>query len=144
MGGEKLSECLLLGWKIFNLVLKVVKPKILDVFAPEGRVPYLVFWGAGFSNQGEGALGAVGRHYKKCPLLLAFFQNCPPPHLRFWHSPQPEVRILPPPKFYLSFTYLTTFFFEINTYFSHFDHSFFKKNFISLVRKKFEISFDIL
>ena len=81
-GGEKLSECLLLGWKILNLVLKVVKPKILYVFAPEGRVPYLVFWGAGFSNQGEGALGAVGRHYKKCPLLLAFFQNCPP-HLRF-------------------------------------------------------------
>ena len=95
MGGEKLSECLLLGWKILNLVLKVVKPKILDVFAPEGRVPYLVFWGAGFSNQGE---GAVGRHYKKCPLVLAFFQNCPLEILTF---PQPEVRILPPPKFYI-------------------------------------------
>ena len=87
-GGEKLSECLLLGWKILNLVLKVVKPKILDVFAPEGRVPYLVFRGAGFSNQGgEGALGAVGRHYKKCPLLLAFFQNCPPPPLEILTFP---------------------------------------------------------
>ena len=82
-GGEKLSECLLLGWKILNLVLKVVKPKILDVFAPEGRVPYLVFWGAGFANQGEGALGGSGEALQKVPTTFGFFSKLPPPHLRF-------------------------------------------------------------
>ena len=77
-GGEKLSECLLLGWKILNLVLKVVKPKILDVFAPEGRVPYLVFWGAGFSNQGEGHWGQWGGTTKSAHYFW-LFSKLPPP-----------------------------------------------------------------
>ena len=81
MGGrEKLSECLLLGWKIFNLVLKVVKPKILYVFAPEGRVPYLVFWEQGFPTRGGGQWGGTTKsaHY-----FWLFFKTAPLPHLGF-------------------------------------------------------------